>query len=218
MIRELLAATGLLALGFAPALAADLPAAPIYGKAPAAVPVGNWAGFYIGAMGGYGKENTSDVGALSGGLAGGTAGYNWQTGSVVFGLEADAAWSNIGASAGIPGLLTVTDKINDLGTVRGRVGFAVNQFLFYGTGGFAWADNKLSATVLGVTFSQSQVLTGWTAGAGVEVMVAPKWSVKAEYLYRSFSGQTYFAGVIPGGVPTGTLNINSGQVGVNYHF
>jgi outer membrane immunogenic protein len=59
--------------------------------APAVAPVDNWAGFYIGAMGGYGKENTSDVGALSGDLAGGTAGYNWQTGSVVLGLEADAA-------------------------------------------------------------------------------------------------------------------------------
>ena len=56
------------------------------------------------------------------------------------------------------------------------------------------------------------------AGAGVEVMFAPKWSVKAEYLYRSLSGQTYFGDVIPGGIPTGTLNVNSGQVGVNYHF
>jgi outer membrane immunogenic protein len=45
---------------------------------------------------------------------------------------------DIGASAGVPGLLTVNDKINDLGTVRGRVGFAFNQFLFYGTGGFVW--------------------------------------------------------------------------------
>ena len=218
MIRALVAATGLVALAIAPALAADLATKPMYSKAPAVAPVDNWSGFYIGAMGGYGKENTSDVGALSGGFAGGTAGYNWQTGAIVLGLEADAAWSDIGASGGIPGLVTVNDKINDLGTFRGRAGVAFNQFLFYGTGGFAWADNKLSATVLGANFSQSQVLTGWTAGAGFEVMVAPKWSVKAEYLYRSFTGQTYFAGVIPGGVPTGTLAINSGQVGVNYHF
>ena len=205
-------------MGIAPALAADLAAAPIYSKAPAVAPVGNWTGFYIGAMGGYGKENTSSAGALSGGLAGGTVGYNWQTGAMVLGLEADAAWSNIGASAGIPGLVAVSDNIDDLGTVRGRVGYAIDQVLLYGTGGFAWADNKLTATVLGTSFSQSQVHTGWTAGAGVEVMFLPKWSVKAEYLYRSFSGQTYFASIIPGGVPTGTLNINSGQVGVNYHF
>jgi outer membrane immunogenic protein len=90
-IRALVATTGLVALAIVPALAADLGAKPMYSGSPPVAPVDNWAGFYIGAMGGYGKENTSDVGALSGGLAGGTAGYNWQTGSVVLGLEADAA-------------------------------------------------------------------------------------------------------------------------------
>jgi outer membrane immunogenic protein len=80
----------------------------MYSKAPAVAPVDNWSGFHIGAMGDYGKENTSDV----------------------------------GASADVPELLTVNDKINDLGTFRGRVGFAFNQFLFYGTGGLAWADNN----------------------------------------------------------------------------
>ena len=49
-------------------------------------------------------------------------------------------------------------------------------------------------------------------------MFAPKWSVKAEYLYRSFESQNYFAGIVPAGVAAGTLNLNSVQVGVNYHF
>jgi outer membrane immunogenic protein len=218
MIRKaLVAAVGLVAFGIAPALAADL-AARTYTKAPPLAPVNNWSGFYIGAMGGYAKEDTSGVGALSGGFGGGTVGYNWQMGALVLGVEADGAWADVGASAGVPGLLTLSDKIDSLGTVRGRVGYAINQVLLYGTGGFAWADNKASVSVLGVNFSDSKVHTGWTAGAGVEVMFAPKWSVKAEYLYRSFSGQTYFTNVIPGGVPTGTLNVNSGQVGVNYHF
>ena len=53
---------------------------------------------------------------------------------------------------------------------------------------------------------------------GVEVMFAPKWSVKAEYLYRSLDGETYFTGIVPGGLPVGTINLNSVQVGVNYHF
>ena len=75
----------------------------------------------------------------------------------MLGLEADAAWSDIGASAGVPGLLTVNDKINDLGTARGRVGFAFNQFLFYGTSGFAWADNRLSANgVFGLIFRRAR--------------------------------------------------------------
>ncbi|MGB8397340.1 outer membrane protein [Bradyrhizobium sp.] len=218
MKKVFLTAFGLVALGMAPAVAADLPAR-TYTKAPAPyAPIYNWTGFYIGAMGGYGKEDTSGIGALSGGFAGGTVGYNWQSGQIVYGLEADAAWSDIGATAVIPGLLSVNDRIRDLGTVRGRIGFAVDQVLLYGTGGFAWADNRITATAGGVSISDSHVHTGWTAGAGVEVMFAPKWSVKAEYLYRSLSSENYFAGVIPGGVASGTLNINSGQIGVNYHF
>ena len=77
---------------------------------------------------------------------------------------------------------------------------------------------SITGNALGVSISDSQIHSGWTAGAGVEVMFAPKWSVKAEYLYRSFASQTYFAGVFPAGVATGTLNLNSVQVGVNYHF
>ena len=85
MKKILLTTTGLIALGMAPAIAADLPAGP-YTKAPAAIAINNWTGFYIGAMGGYAKENTSAIAGLSGGFAGGTAGYNWQTGNVVFGI------------------------------------------------------------------------------------------------------------------------------------
>jgi outer membrane immunogenic protein len=212
MKKALLMAVSLLTLGIAPAIAADLPAR-TYSKAPAAIaPVSNWTGFYIGAMGGYAKEDTSGIGALSGGLAGGTVGYNWQSGMMVYGLEADAAWSNVGATVGNPAFIAATDKINDLGTARGRIGVAFDQILLYGTGGFAWVDNTLTATVLGFSASESHFHTGWTAGAGIEAMVAPKWSVKAEYLYRSFSSQNYFT------IPSGTLNLNSFQVGVNYHF
>jgi outer membrane immunogenic protein len=220
--KFLLTTTGLIALGvalgIAPATAADLAARP-YTKAPAAViAVNNWTGFYIGAMGGYAQENTSGIGALSGGFAGGTLGYNWQTGNLVFGLEADAAWADVGATVAIPGLVSVTDKVRSTGTVRGRIGYAFDQVLIYGTGGYAWADNRLSATAGAASISDSHVHSGWTVGAGVEVLFAPKWSVKAEYLYRSFEGQTYFSNIVPGGVQSGTLNLNSVQVGVNYHF
>jgi len=205
------------------AYAADLPAAAPYTKAPAIVaPVTNWTGFYIGAMGGYGTESGSD--AIKGGFAGGTVGYNWQFNQFVAGIEADGAWANISNSAtqvfgGVP--VTATAKIDALGTVRGRFGVAFDQVLFYGTGGLAIADTKLSASVPGLTISDSHTQTGWTAGAGIEWMFVPRWSLKAEYLFRNFSSQTFFAGQIAGlpqGVPTGTVNINSGQVGINYHF
>jgi outer membrane immunogenic protein len=218
MKKVLLTAVSLLALGTASAVAADLPAR-TYSKAPAmASPITNWSGFYVGAMGGYAAENTSDVGKLSGGFAGGTLGYNWQTGGLVLGIEADAAWSDVGATVGDPALLAFSDKIRDMGTVRGRIGYAFDQFLIYGTAGYAWADNRLTITAGPASVSESRVLNGWAAGAGVEVMFAPKWSVKAEYLYRSFQGDTYFASTNPPGLPVGTITLNSVQVGVNYHF
>lgn len=218
MKKILLTTTALIALGIAPAAAADLAARP-YTKAPAAaIAINNWTGFYLGAMGGYAQENSSGIGTLSGGFAGGTAGYNWQMGNVVLGLEVDGAWADIGATVGIPGLVSVDYTIRATGTVRGRVGYAFNSVLLYGTGGYAWSDNRLSATAGAASISDSQFHSGWAAGAGVEVMFAPKWSVKAEYLYKSLESATYFNGTIPGGVPVGTINLNSVQVGVNYHF
>ncbi len=218
MKKVLLATVALVALGMAPAVAADL-AARTYTKAPALAPIYNWTGFYIGAMGGYGSEDTSDF-ALKGGFGGGTVGYNWQTGMYVFGIEADAAGADISTSLGIPGLVSADDKIRALGTVRGRVGVTFQQVLFYGTGGFAWADERVSASIpiVGVSISDTKTRTGWTAGGGVEWMFAPHWSAKAEYLYRSFDSVNFFGGQIPGGIDSGTLNIHSGQVGVNYHF
>ena len=219
-------ALGLLLASFTgAAFAADLPArAPVpYTKAPAIVsPATNWSGFYIGAMGGYGSENTSDPFAIKGGFAGGTVGYNWQFGQFVAGIEADGAWADINNSVtqAFPGVGTISAsaKLDALATVRGRFGVAFDQVLLYGTAGLALADAKLGASAAGLNLSDSQTLTGWTAGAGIEWMFMPRWSVKAEYLYRSFGGQTFFAAQLPPGISTGTLNINSGQVGINYHF
>jgi outer membrane immunogenic protein len=214
--KILLTTTALIALGMAPAMAADLAARP-YTKAPAAaIAINNWTGFYIGAMGGYAQEDASGLGTLSGGFAGGTIGYNWQMGNIVLGLEADGAWADVGASITDSLIGTIESRARSLGTVRGRVGYAFDQVMIYGTGGYAWADNRITVTVPPVSVSDSQFHSGWTVGAGVEVMFAPKWSVKAEYLYRSFDSETYFAGIAP--IASGTLNFNSVQVGVNYHF
>jgi outer membrane immunogenic protein len=206
------------------AYAADLPApgAP-YTKAPAVVsPATNWSGFYIGAMGGYASESTSDSLGIKGGFGGGTVGYNWQSGMFVAGIEADGAFGNINSSVAsvVPGVgvVGVTAKVDALATVRGRVGVAFDQVLLYGTGGVAIADTKVSATAPGLTFNDSKTQTGWTVGAGVEWMFMPRWSLKAEYLYRRFDSQTFFVAQFPPGIPTGTLAINSGQVGVNFHF
>jgi outer membrane immunogenic protein len=80
--------------------AADLPAASApYSKAPAVVsPATNWSGFYIGAMGGYASENTSDAVGIKGGFGGGTVGYNWQFNQFVVGVEADGAFGSVSQS------------------------------------------------------------------------------------------------------------------------
>ncbi|MHC2279874.1 outer membrane immunogenic protein [Bradyrhizobium diazoefficiens] len=214
MKKVLLASACLFAFA-APASAADLAARP-YTKAPVAVAsVYNWTGFYLGIVGGGAWQADSDP-KMKGGFVGGTAGYNWQTGNVVFGLEADAAWADVSASATVLGI-TASSKTDALGTVRGRIGYAVNNVLFYGTGGYAWIDNKISGTAGALTISDSKFHSGWTVGAGGEAFFAPQWSVKGEYLYRSLGSENYFGNI---GVPqaSGTLNFHTVQVGVNYHF
>ena len=211
MKSVLLATAGLLVLSaFAPASAADMAARAPYVKAPPPAAIYNWTGFYIGGFGGYASEDSSAF-SMKGGFGGGTVGYNWQAGNIVYGLEVDAAGGDVSASASAFGV-TAKSKVDALGTVRGRFGFAVDKVLFYGTGGYAWVDNKMTLSALGVSASQSNFHSGWTVGAGIEAFFAPQWSVKGEYLYRSLGSENYF------GVRSGDLNLHTVQVGVNYHF
>lgn len=210
MKKILLATAALLAMG-ATSNAADL-AARTYTKAPAAVvaPAVNWSGFYVGAMGGYGWTQTVSIDGqnfsdeLNGGFGGGTIGYNWQMGSPwVFGIEVDAAGASIKKSA-----FLAEDKIDAFGSVTGRVGYAADAVLIYAKGGFAWANNKVSALGL----SESKTHAGWTIGAGLEYMFAPAWSVKAEYMYADFGKETYLNTFDVG------ADLHTVKAGVNYHF
>jgi outer membrane immunogenic protein len=203
-------ALGLLLASIAGAAsAADLsaPRSAAYTKAPALSPAVNWSGFYIGAVGGYASETGSDPLGIKGGFGGATVGYNWQFGQFVLGLEGDGTFGDVSSTATIGGV-TATAKVDSFSTIRGRAGVAVDQVLFYGTVGLALADIKISTP----TASASNTQTGFAAGAGVEWMFAPRWSLKAEYLYRQFDNTTIAS------VPTGTLAVNSGQVGINFHF
>lgn len=230
MNKIFVAAVAIVAMS-APALAADL-GARRYTKAPAPMmsPATNWSGFYVGAMGGYGWSNsisasipgvggaTVNTVALKGGFGGGTAGYNWHApgSQFVFGLEVDAAGGSIGASATAFGI-TGRDRINALGSVTGRAGVAFDSALLYAKGGYAWANNKISASAGGLTVSESKTHSGWTLGAGVEWMFAPAWSAKAEYMYADFGKERYAATVVPPGVDVGA-SVHTVKVGVNYHF
>jgi outer membrane immunogenic protein len=216
-----------LAISTGAASAADMPAAASYQRVPYASPAYNWTGFYLGAMGGYGWSDTvrASVGGLTvstssndlkGGFGGGTLGYNWQTGNFLFGLEADAAWSDIKYSETALGV-TLADKIESFGSVTGRFGYIANAALFYVKGGYAWADNQISASALGATFSESRFHSGWTIGGGLEYMFVPNWSGKVEYMFADYSNSNYLTTFIPGGVGLG-FTVNTVKAGVNYHF
>ena len=197
---------------------ADLPArAPVAAPVVAPVPVYNWSGFYIGANGGYGWAGvsvealglTASGGDLKGPFAGGQIGYNFQSGMIVFGIEADGQWANINEAYSAFGL-TFNDKISHFFTVRGRLGVAAQNVLFYGTGGWAYVGAKSSVTDGLTTFEVSASRSGWTAGGELEFGFG-NWSAKAEYLYiQTFDkDETVFAIPVTWNLHVHTVKLDS---------
>ena len=201
MKKLLLGTVGLIALGIAPASAADLAAQPYYTKAPPMVAqVFDWTGFYIGGNAGWGNSHNSwdaisPGGAFlasegssnaNGAVAGGQIRYRWQAGTWVFGLEAQGDWADLRGSNVSP-LSGFTDRsrVDAFGLFTGQIGYAWNNVLAYVKGGAAVVDNRYDilttggGTVLGGSGSQTN--WGGTVGAGIEVGFAPSWSVGVEY-------------------------------------
>lgn len=227
MKKLMLATTALLTLASA-ASAADMRARMPAKAPPMMAPALNWSGFYVGVMGGYGWSDeararvggtvtTATTDELRGGFVGGTLGYNWQMSQIVFGIEADAAWSDMRAADTLLGV-TFTDRIRSFGSVTGRLGFLADpSLLLYAKGGFAWADNRIAATAAGVGFAESNVHTGWTIGGGAEWMFAPKWSFKVEYMYADYGYENYLGTFAPGGVDL-AVTTHTVKGGINFHF
>ena len=242
----------------APAGAADLP---VY-KAPpaAAAPVSTWTGFYAGvnvggAWGRFPLETTNGSPTLTDAAAGSAAetltvrstsftggvqaGYNWQSGQAVFGLEADINWLPLRASQGPaafpfgspapnPFVVTQSVRTNWLATVRPRVGFTANNVLIYATGGLAVADLRYDESINDAgccawieNASLSKTKAGWVAGGGLEVALQGNWSAKAEYLHAEFSGVATTAANLVGEVNVHRIaryGIDIVRVGLNYRF
>ena len=175
MKRFVVAGLGFLALAAMPASAADLPRGTPY-RAPAYAAQYNWTGFYLGINGGGGFGDSDWNGfavsnSPSGGMIGGTAGYNWQGAgsSWVFGLEGDIDWAFISDTV-ICGVGTACETRNNwFGTVRGRAGYAFDRIMPYVTGGLAVGDIKTSIAGVG---SAHDTKTGWTVGGGIEAALA----------------------------------------------
>jgi outer membrane immunogenic protein len=204
------------------AAAADLPRPAPQPYAPPAVyaPVYNWAGFYIGINGGggFGSSSWDLTGGrnIDGGLVGGTAGYNFQFGQAVVGVEGDIDWADISGSTtnGCPLGCKTTDSW--LSTVRGRLGYAADRFMPYVTGGAAFGN--IQATTPGFA-GASATNVGWTLGAGLEAALTRNWTGKVEYLYVDLGnfncGLNCGAGMVTDNV---SFHTNLLRGGVNYHF
>ena len=184
---------------------------------------------------------------------GGQIGYNQQIGNFVVGVEADAAYTDLQrtvnvvttAPAAVGGAVATRNNVfrsslDYLGTVRGRVGYAWDRVLVYGTGGFAYGDvtqsanlsGPVAANVLQFTGRRSTMETGWAAGGGVEYAI-PNWNwfgssavtLKAEALYYDLGRRTIAVNLVPGsgGVGTGYNSRfeTSGVIargGINFKF
>jgi outer membrane immunogenic protein len=187
-------------------------------------------------------------------------GYNWQLApNWVVGIEADfevfggsngsGKVTQVAPRIGFPGdnftaTLSASDRIDWLSTVRGRLGFLVTPtWLVYGTGGVAFGGATSATAITGAETpntgtnniagagSYSNTRVGWTAGAGMEYLFAPNWTVKAEWLHYDLGTATYSNGAM-NGILTGTntiafTDISSSTVkftgdivraGVNYKF
>jgi outer membrane immunogenic protein len=254
MKSYLLAGVSLLAIGIVPAAAADLSAPvkappPVYTKAPPPPAYFNWNGFYVGINGGYsfGKADTTVTGLTpsvltpiaigvspKGWLGGAQMGYNWQgAGSPwVFGLETDFQASGETDT----GTCTTPTCVPDanvkgaypyFGTFRGRIGWDPSQWLFYVTGGLAYAEIRRGINQLGVvSYDEKFWRAGWTVGGGVEYAFDRHWSIKGEYLYIDYgTGNLTIAASGPlGAAPLGPVALstrwtdNVARGGLNYRF
>jgi outer membrane immunogenic protein len=239
MRRIVLAAPAVLVIA-TPAFSADLSPRPY-----AAPPLPLWTGFYLGANAGGGIGNAvSDFSvagttfasvdnSLTGAVAGGQVGYNFQSGPLVYGLETDIQFSSAKGTlsapcaAGLCGLALTADysqEISWFGTVRGRVGYASSGWLLYATGGYAYGqlktDAHASAAGATATFSATDFVDGWTAGAGIEVQLAQRWSLKGEYLYADLgrADHTFVFTGVPALNDSAHVTLNIVRAGVNFRF
>lgn len=238
-MKKLVIGAAFAAISSASAFAADLPMQS-YKSPPVVAQVYNWTGFYVGVNGGYGWGTQDPMTPLSnrfdrtsfntsGGMFGGTIGAQIQQGYVVLGVEGDLDWANIKGSGittptigglilpGLPITLNMATNVSAVGTARLRAGVAMNNWLFYATGGAAFIKSSANGTsiagvpcgTLGVlpNCSASSLRPGLAAGLGAEWGFAQNWSAKVEYLYIESLGS---------GVSVDHLNTIRG--GINYGF
>ena len=245
MTKILLGSVALVALALGPAMAADMTPAPVYTKAPVMAPLYDWTAFYIGGhLGGrwsHTDSTTTDTftgavfaptsGNQSSFFGGGQVGFDYMSPSrFVFGVVADVSSgsSDSTTTSNPAGTLIETNasKTDVTGTVRGRLGYAMNNVLLYATGGWAWNSGSRTRTqVLGTvhlaTAGTSETLSvsnsGWVVGGGLDYAFAPNWDLFGEYRYTALEAITV-AYPLSGRSTNSTSNVNTFEAGLNYRF
>ena len=165
-------------------------------------------------------------------FAGLQAGYNFMLPNrVVIGAEADASFPSFQNLAGISiggtstftsptlGAESYSETVLSSGTVRGRIGYAPANWLFYATGGLAWTYDQLTLTQLasGTTDMPFLWRFGWAAGAGAEVPILPHWTARLEYLFTDYgTSSVLFAN--PGQRFNSDFSLQEVRAGLNYQF
>ena len=230
---KLIAAAAIAVVAYRPALAADLPIPSYPPPLPAAY---NWTGIYLGINGGFATGNskwsdgpigTTDSFPISGFLIGGTAGINYQINEYVFGIEGDGDWTNLNGNSGstcgaISAVVTppvgCQTQSQWLATVRGRVGYAFDRILVYGTAGAAFG--KVQTGLNPPSTFDSTIEAGWAVGGGLEYAFAQNWTAKVEYLLVDLPNISCTTAGNCGGAAGSIVSFNENifRAGLNYKF
>lgn len=191
----------------------------------------NWAGLYGGVQVGYamGATQARDDGVPSsdidydGWLGGVTLGYNHPVGNYILGVEGDYALGSAsgsgdgGSSWGCGSNDKCSFVVKELGTLRLRVGYDMGNVLPYLTAGLAFGKTQGQADHSCPDWCGEDTQTGWTAGAGAEFVINPKWSAKLEYLYVDLDRGSFSVGDGGSGFEA-DFKFHTARVGVNYRF
>lgn len=221
MQKLFLASIAAVGLFGASALASDLPTKAPVNNTPIAAPTYNWSGLYVGANFGGGWSNDSlniagnnPYGGLTEFIGGVQAGYNYQAGHLLLGVEGDINWASFNhPTLPVPTLGSVNQ--NWVSTLAGRVGLVNDRWLVFAKLGGGWAQSNATVNVPGApSRNGSSTNGGWLVGGGIEYGFKPHWTVKLEYDYLALSNWTSVT------VPAVTLNRNFQLVkaGINYKF
>jgi outer membrane immunogenic protein len=204
-----------------------------------------WNGWYVGLNAGLARGadaiseggsdpsgfgfnvTTSGSGTMTalGFTGGAVAGYNWQIGGWLLGIEGDVSYLGLNGTqdmtAANSSFVTEHDSFETtwLSTVRGRVGYAWDRWLFYMSGGVAVGDHKYDGIiqVFGIANPSGDVIKiGWSAGIGTEWMFAPGWTTKIEYLRADLGSETFNVNTFPRVSVTGHLTEDVVRLGLNY--